>query len=72
MADSTPSIIAIVSAAKVQLTMLLIILDCHLMRLDLMCLSTSNMTCPPWLPPSLRFPKAATVNKTILNARSNG
>ena len=41
-------------------------------KMDLLCLSTSNITCPPWPPPSLRFPKAASVNKTTLNGRSNG
>ena len=72
MADSAPSIIAIVSAAKVLCTMCLICLDYQLIRSDLLCLSTSNITCPPWLPPSLRFPKAASINKTTLNGRSNG
>ena len=74
MADSTPSIIAIVFAAKVLRLirlMHLIRLVYQLIRLDLLCSSARNITCPPWLSPSLRFPKAASVNKTILNGRSN-
>ena len=48
MADSTPSITAIVSTARVLCTtMCLIRLDCQLIRLDLLCLSTRNITCPP-------------------------
>ena len=47
MADSTPSIIVIVSAAKVLCTTCLIHLDCQLIKLDLLYLSTRNMTCPP-------------------------
>ena len=72
MADSTPSIIEIVSAAKVLGTMRLICLDYELIRLDLLCLSRRNITSPPWLPLSLRFPKAASVNESLLNDRSNG
>ena len=63
MADSTPSIIVIVSAVKVLHTMHLIRLDCQLIRLDLLCLSTRNMTCPLCIPPLLRFPKAVSVMK---------
>ena len=72
MSDSTPSINVIVSAAKVLRTMHLIHLDCQLIRLNLLCLFTRNIKCPPRLLPSLRFPKGASVNKTILNDRSNG
>ena len=57
------SIIAIVSAAKVFRTMRLIRLTCQLIRLHLLSFFTGNITCPPWLPPSLRFPKAASVKK---------
>ena len=74
MADSTPSIIAIAFAAKVLRLirsmrlirlMHLIRLVYQLIRLDLLCSSARNITCPPWLSPSLRFPKAASVNKTL-------
>ena len=68
MSDSTPSINVIVSAAKVLRTMHLLHLDCQLIRLNLLYLFTRNRKCPP----SLRFPKGASVNKTISNDRSNG
>ena len=47
MADSTPSNVTIVSAAKVLCTMPLISLNCQLIRLHLLFSSTSNITCPP-------------------------